>query len=30
MLNGEKLDDFLTSVCYPFIETPFVSDASKL
>jgi malate synthase len=30
MLNGQKLDDFLTSVCYPYIETPFVSDASKL
>jgi hypothetical protein len=25
MLNAEKLDDFLTSVCYPYIEMPFVS-----
>lgn len=30
MLNGDKLDDFLTTVCYPFIMTPFGASASKL
>jgi malate synthase len=30
MLNGDKLDNFLTSVCYPFIVTPAGSSGSKL
>jgi hypothetical protein len=30
MLNSDKLDDFLTTVCYPFIMTPFGASTSKL